>query len=108
MIEIIFVMLGLHCLADYPLQGDFLAQMKGKNLIIMAAHCAVWTLLVYLGLIYFKVDQPWNLPFLFFGHFVIDKWKCSRSGNGKELGLDLLVDQALHFFQVFICFIAAS
>jgi hypothetical protein len=46
MIEIVFIMLGLHCLADYPLQGDFLAKFKGSNWIAMIAHCAIWTVLI--------------------------------------------------------------
>lgn len=98
MIEVLFVFLFLHALADYPLQGDFLAQFKGKNWIAMTAHCLIWSGLIYAGLIYYEINQLWHIPFLFFGHMAIDKWKCSRSGNGKELGSDLLIDQLGHFF----------
>ena len=109
MIEMIFVFLGLHCLADYPLQGDFLARLKGSNWIIMSAHCAIWTFFIYIGLVAFKVHQPmWQLPFLFFGHMVIDKWKCSRSGNGQEIKRDLLIDQCLHFVQIAVCILVAQ
>jgi len=102
-VELIFVFLGLHCLADYPLQGDFLAQFKGKNWIAMIAHCAIWTLVIYFGLRMYGITKPWQLPFLFLGHMLIDKWKCSRSGNGKELGSDLVIDQLLHFIQIAVC-----
>ena len=102
--KFLFVIAGLHALADYPLQGDFLATFKGKNWIAMVAHCLIWTLFIYAGFWMFNIAQDWMLPFLFFGHMAIDKWKCSRSGNGKELGSDLLIDQLLHFAQIGVCF----
>ena len=103
MLETIFIFLGLHALADYPLQGDFLAQFKGKNWIAMIAHCLIWSFFIFAGLMFFNLNQVWHIPFLFIGHLLIDKWKCSRSGNGKELGSDLLIDQLLHFVQIGIC-----
>ncbi len=93
----------LHAIADYPLQGDFLATFKGKNLIAMIAHCLIWSGIIYFGLQFYDLDKVWHFPFLFFGHMIIDKWKCSRSGNGKELTSDLLIDQVLHFIQIIIC-----
>lgn len=103
MIEQAFLFLFLHALADYPLQGDFLAQFKGKNWIAMTAHCLIWSGVIYIGLRSYGVAEDWHIPFLFFGHMAIDKWKCSRSGNGKELTSDLLIDQLLHFAQIAIC-----
>lgn len=103
MMEIIFIFLFLHALADYPLQGDFLANFKGKNWVCMIAHCLIWSGVIYLGLKYYGIAQDWHIPFLFFGHLLIDKWKCSRSGNGKELGQDLVIDQLLHFTQIAVC-----
>lgn len=99
----VYIFLFLHALADYPLQGDFLAKFKGSNWMAMIAHCLIWAGMIFSGLIFFEMDKSWHFPFLFFGHMVIDKWKCSRSGNGKELGSDLIIDQTLHFAQVFTC-----
>jgi len=96
----------LHAIADYPMQGDFLAQFKGKNWIAMIAHCAIWSGIIYFGLQFYSIDKFWHFPFLFFGHMAIDKWKCSRSGNGKELTSDLLIDQALHYVQIIVCIYA--
>lgn len=96
-------MLFLHAMADYPLQGDFLAKFKGSNWIAMTAHCLIWSGLIWLGLKYLGIDKDWHFPFLFVGHLLIDKWKCSRSGNGKELTSDLLIDQLGHFAQIAIC-----
>ena len=101
--NLFFTFLVLHAIAEYPLQGDFLATFKGKNWVAMAAHCLIWSGLIYFGLQYFELAQLWNIPFLFFGHMAIDKWKCSRSGNGKELGSDLIIDQLLHFIQIGAC-----
>lgn len=101
--ELAYLFLTLHAIADYPLQGDFLAQFKGENWIAMTAHCLIWAGLIYLGLHYHGLSKTWSFPFLFFGHMAIDKWKCSRSGNGKELTSDLLIDQLLHFLQIIIC-----
>lgn len=103
MIEMIFIFLGLHAIADYPLQGDFLATFKGKNWIAMTAHCLVWSVIIYGGLMYFNLNTTWEIPFLFFGHMAIDKWKCNRSGSGKELTTDLIIDQSAHFIQIGIC-----
>lgn len=101
--NLIYSFLVLHAIADYPLQGDFLAKFKGSNWIAMIAHCLIWAGIIYFGLIYYKLDQWWSFPFLFFGHMAIDKWKCSRDGNGKELTSDLAIDQCLHFVQIAVC-----
>lgn len=101
--DMIFTFLVLHAIADYPLQGDFLATFKGKNWIAMIAHCLIWSGLIYFGLQFFGVAELWHIPFLFFGHLIIDKWKCNRSGNGKELGSDLLIDQVAHIAQILTC-----
>jgi hypothetical protein len=103
MIEMIFMFLVLHALADYPLQGDFLATFKGKNAIAMIAHCLIWSGLIYAGLQFYGLAQPAEIMFLFFGHMAIDYWKCGRAGNGKELGSDLVIDQLLHFAQIACC-----
>lgn len=101
--EIVFIFLFLHALADYPLQGDFLAQFKGRNWTVMVAHCLIWSGVIYAGLMFFGLNALWHVPFLFIGHMVIDKWKCSRSGNGKELTSDLLIDQLMHIAQIIMC-----
>ena len=99
----IYLFLTLHAIADYPLQGDFLAKFKGTNWIAMIAHCLIWSGVIWIALYLTTDSKNWEFPFLFFGHMLIDKWKCSRSGNGKELTSDLLIDQILHFVQIGAC-----
>ena len=101
--DTLIILLTLHFLADFSLQNDFIASRKGKNWIFMIAHCLIWSGLIYIGLNTFRMDHWWSFPFLFLGHLIIDKWKCSRSGNGKELTMDLAIDQLLHVLQIVIC-----
>lgn len=79
MIETLFLLLFWHLLADYPLQGDFLAKAKNEKTAIpgipwwqaMAAHCGIHAGGVYLitGLWYLAAAE-------FFLHFLIDNAKC--------------------------------
>lgn len=86
-------MLFWHVLADYPLQGDFLAKAKNKGLAIpgvpwyqaMGAHS-----LIHAGGVAF-ITGSWMLgAFEFVAHFLIDHSKCS----GK-IGFN--TDQFMHF-----------
>ena len=66
-----------HLLADYPLQGDFLSRMKGKNLIILGTHAGIWTgtVLVFAHFIGYSVDVS-DVFILFIVHAVADYWKA--------------------------------
>lgn len=87
------MMLGWHALADYPLQGDFLAKAKNRMAPIpgvpwyqaMGAHAAIHALGV--GLITHSVV----LALCEFGlHFLIDDAKCTGKISFND-------DQLLHF-----------
>lgn len=85
-------LVGAHFVADYPLQGDFLARAKNQTAPIpgfpwwhaLSAHSAIHGAFVAL------ITGIW---WLFFAealiHFITDDLKC----RGK-IGLDL--DQAIH------------
>jgi hypothetical protein len=88
----LFWLLVGHAVADYPLQGDFLAKAKNKWLpiagvpwwIAMAAHCAIHAGVVAL------VTHNIILGCLeFTAHFGIDVLKCGGRTN-------FTTDQALH------------
>lgn len=91
-ITLFFLLIGLHCLADYPLQGDFLA--RGKNFMnpipgipwyqCMFAHSAIHSLFVVLA-----TGYPILGLYEFGMHFIIDCIKC------KGL-ISYNVDQLLH------------
>lgn len=91
-LHLFLVMVGVHALCDYPLQGDFLAKAKNRSAPIpgvpwwqaMAAHAAIQALGVGLA----TGSAPLALA-EFVAHFVIDDCKCA----GK---LSYNQDQALH------------
>jgi len=101
--EMALVFLGLHCIADFPLQGDFLATHKATNKFIMSVHCTMWTFIVFLGLKYYGIYQWFHIPFLWITHFMIDSLTCSLRGNGKELTSNLIIDQILHLITLGAC-----
>ncbi len=87
------VMLVLaHFLADYPLQGDFMAKAKNRSAPIpgvpwqwvMAAHA-----FIHAGLVYVITGGWLFLIVEFFLHFLIDDLKCKRE-------LSFGADQFLH------------
>ena len=78
--NLFFLLIGLHALADYPLQGDFLAKAKNKWQAIpgvpwyqaMGSHCAIHALCVGVatGSLAIAMCE-------FAAHFMIDTMKCS-------------------------------
>lgn len=86
--EIFFWLLVAHCIADFPLQGDWLARSKNPNAIVledeeiwpwsMTAHC-----LIHAGAVFYIVSFA-NMPGVaaicatgeFTMHFLIDYHKC--------------------------------
>ena len=103
--EKFFILIGLHFLADFSLQNDFQAKLKGSNKYIMLSHCVVWTFCIMAGLKYLGIYSYWKLLFLYFGHFYIDAWKCKRTDKSKALTTDLYIDQFLHFIQLIIVYL---
>ncbi|MBR9658774.1 DUF3307 domain-containing protein [Bacillus cereus] len=100
------VLLFAHLLADYPLQGDFLANMKGKNHIVLATHAGIWTGTVlitahFLGYNITYFDVGW----MFVVHAVADYMKAKPLGFYKELDSlksGLLIDQSIHIVQILV------
>ncbi len=103
-INCVFLLATLHCVADYPLQGDFLANFKGKNNFILFVHSIIWSGVLWSGLFFLGRESVLIFPFLLIGHFFIDKWKCNRVDKSKALTTDLYIDQFLHMVQIAICF----
>lgn len=101
-IEQILFMVTLHTIADYPLQGDFLANIKGKNFFLLYVHAFMWAGVIYFGLRYLGMASPWEFGALFVVHAAIDKWKCSMPDKSKSLTTYLYIDQALHLVQILL------
>lgn len=95
-----------HLLADYPLQGDFLANFKGKNHIVLVSHAGIWTgtILVATHLLGFDVTL-FDVVWLFIVHAVADYLKAKPVGVYKKLDSlkgGLLLDQSIHVIQILI------
>ncbi|MCP1354635.1 DUF3307 domain-containing protein [Aneurinibacillus migulanus] len=102
----ILVFLFAHLLADYPLQGEFLATMKGKNFIVLFSHAGIWTGVIATTayLLGFNVTYL-DITLLFVVHAIADYAKARPIGFYKKLnplGLGLLVDQLIHVLQILL------
>jgi hypothetical protein len=103
---ILLTLIFAHLLADYPLQGDFLANMKGKNHIILVSHAGIWTgtILVAVHLLGFPVTV-FDVVVLFVVHAIADYLKAKPVGIYKRLDSlkgGLLLDQSIHLIQILV------
>ncbi|WP_312337274.1 DUF3307 domain-containing protein [Anaerospora hongkongensis] len=85
-----------HYLADFPLQSDFLASMKGKNNYLLLCHVLIYSLLVGAVLDFLGIYALWKLALLIVSHAVIDYWKCHYAPKDTALTSGLYIDQTLH------------
>lgn len=103
---IFLTLLFAHLLADYPLQGEFLATMKGKNRIVLFSHAGIWTgtILVAVHLLGFSVTI-FDVLSLFVVHAFVDHLKAKPVGIYKKLDSlkgGLLLDQSIHILQLIV------
>ena len=95
-----------HLLADYPLQGDFLAKMKGKNIIVLFTHAGIWTGCIALAgyLLGFDIGYL-DITLLFVIHAISDHLKAANKLWYKKLDAlkgGLLSDQLIHVGQILL------
>ena len=89
---LLFALLVGHALADYPLQGDFLARGKNHKAPLPGVpfyHCLVAHALIHGGMVALLTRNVWLGVAETIVHMAIDYGKC----DGRY-GLD--VDQSLH------------
>jgi hypothetical protein len=100
------VLMFAHLLADYPLQGDFLANMKGKNHIVLASHAGIWTGCICTACWLMGLPiTPFDVSWLFLTHAGADYMKAKPVGfykNLNPLGKGLLIDQLFHVLQIVV------
>lgn len=99
-------LLFAHLLADYPLQGDFLASMKGKNVIVLFTHAGIWTGCITLGMHLLGFDPSAAMVIaLFVIHAIADVLKARNLlwyRRMDSLKGGLLVDQLIHVAQIVV------
>lgn len=100
------ILVYAHLLGDYPLQGDFLANQKGNNFLLLITHAGIWAGTVALAghLIGFDITLL-DISLLFLVHALADWLKAT--GKLWYVGTDalkegLLVDQLIHVVQILI------
>lgn len=102
----LLIFLFAHLLADYPLQGDFLAKAKGNNFIALISHAGIWTGCIAIAgyLIGFDIDYI-DILLLFSIHTVADYLKASNKlwyKNVDALKGGLIIDQLIHVAQIIL------
>lgn len=96
----LLAMLMGHALADFPLQGQFLAEMKNRHAKKPArnplwVHCMTAHALIHAAFVW-AITGSMTLGLAeFFAHWLIDFAKC-------EGWIDFDQDQALHWFCKFV------
>lgn len=109
MISSFFWLMFAHLLADYPLQGDFLANMKGKNHIVLLTHAGIWTGCITLGLDLLGYHPTTMVVvFLFVVHAIADLLKARNLLWYKKMNAltwGLLIDQLIHVVQIIIAIV---
>ena len=105
----LLILLFAHLLADYPLQGEFLATMKGKNVIVLISHAGIWTGCIAVAGYLTGYDVGYgDIALLFAVHALADYLKAANKlwyKNMDALKGGLLIDQLIHVAQIalFIC-----
>lgn len=96
--ENVFWVILAHYISDYPLQGDFLAQTKGKHWYSLFVHSVIYGLTISLCFELLGVFTVWKAYVLVGSHMVIDYYKCkyAPANPTKALTTYLYIDQALH------------
>lgn len=101
------VLVYAHLLGDYPLQGQFLSEQKGKNNILLVTHAIIWTGTIALAghLLGFNIDLI-DISLLFVVHLIADWLKATGKlwyANMDDLkGGGLLIDQSIHIVQLLV------
>jgi len=83
-LTIFFMLMFWHALADFPLQGDYLANNKVNNAWLLTMHC-----LIHAGGVFVITNSLVLALVELISHAAIDTLKC----RGK---ISFFLDQALH------------
>lgn len=109
MIYLILIMIFLHIVDDYYLQG-VLATLKKKEswvndnysyIAALLAHAFSWTFMIMLPLI-----STSRYPIMFLINFIIHAFVDDLKANKKKI--NLCVDQSIHIIQIIITALVLS
>jgi hypothetical protein len=95
MLNQIIMMLGAHYIADFPLQGSYLADNKGKRWYILMAHAFIYATTIAIALMFLGKYSEWKWFVIFGVHFLTDKWKSSQPKDEAHWHY-IYYDQGIH------------
>lgn len=102
--NILWILLA-HYILDYPLQGDFLAQTKGKYFYSLFAHSMIYGVGMALALKFLGVFAIWKAIVLVVSHIIIDYKKATAKNKDRALTTYLYIDQSLHIMLNFVLYL---
>lgn len=123
MIIDMLLLFAVHCLADFPLQGDYLEKNKRKSLYLLTCHCVMYSAIVWAGYCLIT-DTSFDTQFsriiflvIFISHLLIDFGKCyainsliterlnSTITNSKFHRLEATLNKFDQLFHIIILFL---
>lgn len=93
-LNLLFLLVAAHCLCDYPLQGEFLAQAKNRNTVIGKAfwkHALFAHSMIHGGAVLLITGSLALAVTEVLAHAALDWLKC-------EGAISLNADQAMHIY----------
>ena len=120
--KLFLLMVLLHFIADFTLQGWFASgkqqmwwreqcadednmeferrwkKYRNDYKCAMIEHGLYWTLITFAPLIFFTASSWWALALFVIGHTAIHAWIDDRKAN--KLEINLIQDQIFHFIQI--------
>jgi hypothetical protein len=95
MIDTLICITGAHYIADFPLQGSFIADNKGKRWYILMAHAFIYATVIAAALLLTGKYETWKWAIVFAAHLTIDRWKSSQPKDEAHWHY-IYYDQGLH------------
>lgn len=92
-LPMLFLLCVGHSLADYPLQGDFLAQGKNRNTVIgklFWPYCLSSHATIHAGFVFVVTGNLWLAMAEFIIHAATDWLKCENK-------ISMFTDQMVHY-----------
>ena len=94
-LESFLFLVFLHFVADFPMQGSYLATTKSELLYSLVAHSVIYAGVLSCGLYMLGIYAIWKSVILLVSHVVIDYWKSHAKNIERQHGIYLYIDQAL-------------
>lgn len=98
---LIVILLFVHCLLDFCIQGKLIAENKAKSYFVLFIHAFVLGAGVWLARYFYDGNQShlWLIA-LIISHGITDRWKMSHMD--WDWGPRNLVDQGIHFATILL------